>query len=138
MEQIRPPTQQELHALAAALAPLPLFTGSSAEDLHTRWSKWQDEGFGLLAAFDGSTPLGIALYQPRGTFAKGAYLILIALTASAQGQGLGSRMLAAFEEACSASRGGCFILTNASNDAAQRFYRCAAACRLLARAAGPC
>ena len=118
--------------MAAALAPLPLFIGSSAAELQARWSKWQADCFGLLAAFAGSNPIGIALYQSRGTFAKGASLNLIALTASAQGQGLGSRMLAAFEAACSASRGGCFTLTSASNDAAQRFYRCAAACRLVA------
>ena len=120
-EEIRTPEASELKNLAEALADLPLFAGSGGAE--ALLSQWQAPGHSLLAAFQAGQPVGLCKFQKRSTFGKGAYLSLIALTEAAQGSGLGSRMLAAFEAACSASRGGCFILTAEDNAPAQRFYR---------------
>ena len=100
MEEIRAPTDEELRQAASALLSLPLFVTKDAEVQYQRWRSWQDRGNKVLVAFQGSAPVGVCMFMTRGTFSIGAYLILMAVSAAAQGKGVGSRLLAAYEAAC--------------------------------------
>ena len=122
---IRPATHEDLQHLAALLAPEPLFSAYdlSAEALEKRWCDALTRGEGILVACPEAQPVGLCWFSPSGAFALGAYLRLIAVSSSAQSQGLGAHLLAAFEDACAKLTGGWFLLTSDFNTAAQRFYQ---------------
>lgn len=122
---IRPATPEDLPALAVALSPLPLFRayGLDASALTARFQGALERGEGLLLALDEEGPVGVCWFLTRGTFGTGAYLRTLAIREDRHGSGLGSRLLAAYEEACGGAAGGCFLLTSDFNTGAQRFYQ---------------
>lgn len=122
---IRPATPEDLPALAAALAPLPLFEsyGLDAAALTARFQGALERGEGLLLATDESGPVGVCWFLTRGTFGTGAYLRTLAIRGECQGSGLGARLLAAYEAGCGAPSGGYFLLTSDFNEGARRFYQ---------------
>jgi GNAT superfamily N-acetyltransferase len=122
--RVRPLSAEDVPALAAALAPLPLMArygrteAALARDLAAALAR----GEGLLAWEAGGAPRGLAWFLRGGTFGLGAYLRLIALAEGAQGGGAGAALLAAYEaEAAQAGRHG-FLLVSDFNADAQRFY----------------
>lgn len=123
--EIRKATAAELDALAPLLAPLPLFTAYNltAEKLAARWRSGLEKGDGLEIAFDGSQPMGMCWYLPRGVFGTGGYLRTLAVVPTAHSKGIGAQLLRAFEEGCNRPSGGWFLLTSDFNEGAQRFYQ---------------
>jgi ribosomal protein S18 acetylase RimI-like enzyme len=121
---VRRAVSSELPLLAKALAPLPLFTRYrlSEEALRARWEAALAADEPLLIAAEGEELLGLCSFLPQGAFAMGAYLRTLAVVPGAQGRGVGARLLEGFEQACQASRGGCFLLVSDFNAGAQRFY----------------
>lgn len=119
---IRIPKLQDLSDIAQVVAPLQFFapTNDPTELLRT-WQRALKAGDTFLAAFDGDNPQGLCQFSSSGTFGTGAYLKLIIVVPAAQSKGVGTELLAAFENGCS-PRGGYFVLTQQSNEAAQRFY----------------
>ena len=105
---IRPATHGDLQQLAALLAPEPLFStyDVSTEALEKRWCDALTRGESILVACPEAQPAGLCWFSPSGTFALGAYLRLIVISSSAQSQGLGAYLLAAFEAACGKPTGG--------------------------------
>ena len=122
---IRPATPEDLPALAAALAPLPLFKayGLEATALAARFRGALERGEGLLLATDESGPVGVCWFLTRGTFGTGAYLRTLAIREDRHGSGLGAQLLAAYEAGCGDPPGGFFLLTSDFNEGAQRFYQ---------------
>jgi GNAT superfamily N-acetyltransferase len=123
---ITPATPEVLPAVAAALAPDPLFVryGRSAAALAAQWRAAQAAGDGLLVAHSAGAPAGLAWYAPSGAFATGAYLRLLAVSPVLQGQAIGRALLSAFETQCSSAgrKSGWFLLCSASNAPARAFY----------------
>lgn len=80
-------------------------------------------GEGLLGAWahKRGPMVGLAWYLPRGALGTAAYLRLLLVAEHAQHQGVGGQLLAAFEAACSAPKGGFFVLTG-EQGGAQAFY----------------
>jgi len=68
-------------------------------------------------------PGGLAWFLTSGTLALGGYLRLLAVLSSFQGRGLGSALLAAYEEETARGSAHAFLLVSAQNPGAQRFYR---------------
>jgi GNAT superfamily N-acetyltransferase len=121
---IGPATADDLRTLATALATQALFTayGSDANALSTSWQRAFEQGQTFMVARDASGPKGLCWFSATGAFGRGAYLRLIAVVDSAQGSGLGARLLEAFEVECVRPAGGWFLLTSDFNTGAQRFY----------------
>ncbi len=123
MGLVRPATAGDLHALARALAPLPLLVryGQSAERLETGLRAALGRGDGVLVWDDGD-PRGLAWYLDRGTFGMGGYLRLLAVAPTVTGGGVGSALLRAYEAGVFAASPHAFLLVSDFNTGAQRFY----------------
>ena len=120
--EIKTPTPADLSALAHSVAGLDFFSPhNDPTQLGQVWQRGQAEGDMLLAAYEQDVPLGLCRFSASGTFGTGAYLKLIFVIPSAQGKGLGTKLLAAYESGCS-PRGGYFVLTQQTNLKAQSFY----------------
>lgn len=121
MTSIRTPTPQELSDFAKAVAHLDFFSPQTATDLERAWHNSLANGDSFLGAYMHDDMVGICRFSSSGTFSTGAYLKLVIVTPTAQSQGVGASLLQAYEKACS-PHGGYFILTEQSNESAQRFY----------------
>jgi GNAT superfamily N-acetyltransferase len=121
---VRPLREDEVPALAEALALLPLMVRyrRSAEALARDLRAAATRGDGLVAWDEGGTARGIAWFAREGTFAMGAYLKLIALAGAAPRSGAGAALLAAFEAEAAAAGRHAFLLVSDFNERAQRFY----------------
>jgi ribosomal protein S18 acetylase RimI-like enzyme len=121
---IRPASRDDVRHLSVLLAPEPLFSsyGLTAEALDARWGAAVEAGDRVLVAEVAGGPVGLCWFAASGTFGTGAYLRLIAVARSAQGQAVGAALLAAYEAACGTPAGGWFLLTSDFNTGAQRFY----------------
>lgn len=120
---VQQPTASDLEDFAAAVAHLPFFSPQNDPlQLSERWRRALSEEDGLLAAYQSGKMLGLCWFLHSGTFVIGAYMRLIVVEPSQQSKGLGALLLAAFEKACSNTPGGCFVLTDVDNKAAQKFY----------------
>lgn len=120
--EIRPPTTADITALAHAVAALDFFTPhNDPAQLAGVWHRAQAQGDKLLAVYEEDKPLGLCLLSESGTFGSGACLKLILVAPSAQGKGLGTKLLLGYERCCS-PRGGYFLLTQQNNKTAQRSY----------------
>jgi GNAT superfamily N-acetyltransferase len=121
---IRPLAREEIPALAAALAALPLMVryrrdaGSLARSLEAALGR----GEGLLVADDGGRLGGLAWFHPAGTLALGGYLRLIAVVAGGEGKGTGVALLRAFEAETARQSAHAFLLVSDFNEGAIRFY----------------
>jgi hypothetical protein len=116
---VRPLAADDIPELAARLATLPLLVRykrpapSLARDLRAGLAAGDS-----LVVDDGLR--GLAWFLPRGTFAVGGYLRLLAV--AEPGQGIGAQLLTAFEDGVRPVSRHAFLLCSDFNDAAQRFY----------------
>jgi ribosomal protein S18 acetylase RimI-like enzyme len=121
---IRPLSREEIPALAAALAVVPLLVryGNDAGRLGRSLEGALDRGESLRVAEEDGVIRGLAWFLTAGTLALGGYLRLIALVPGAEGRGTGVALLRAFEaEVAKASRHA-FLLVSDFNEGAIRFY----------------
>ncbi len=121
---IRPLEEDEIPALARALAALPLMVryGRDAQALERALRAAHARGDGLLVAGARGAPGGLAWFTREGTLALGGYLKLIAVLGGEEGKGTGAALLAAFEAAVARASAHAFLLVSDFNDGAQRFY----------------
>ena len=121
---IRPLTREDVPALAAALAGLPLMVryGRDAAALARSLEAALGRGEGLLVEEEAGTLRGLAWFLPAGTLALGGYLRLIAVVPGAEGQGTGRALLRAFEAETARRSGHAFLLVSDFNEGAIRFY----------------
>lgn len=123
--QLRPATGADFAHLAGGIAVLPVFApyGFTAATLQERWDAALCQGEPLHVAVLDGRPVGLCWFALRGTFGGGAYLRFIAVLASAQGRGIGTALLQAFEQACQQAPGGLFVLTSQHNTDGLAFYQ---------------
>ncbi len=122
--QVRPLADDEIPALARALAGVPLMVryGRTPAALEAALSAAHARGERLLVADEGGAIRGLAWFLTRDTLALGGYLRLIAMLPGAEGKGLGAALLAAFEAETAKESRHAFLLVSDFNDGAQRFY----------------
>ncbi len=121
--RIRPAGEEDVAALAAGLAALPLMAryGRTAERLERDLRAALGRGDGLLVAEDGAVR-GLAWFLRAGTLAMGGYLKLMAVLEGGQGGGTGAALLAAFEAEVARESAHAFLLVSDFNEGARRFY----------------
>lgn len=96
--------------------------GFEPESLGRTLSAALSSGGDLFVAVEGERLSGFAWAEPHGAFASAPYLRLIAVDESLRGSGLGSALLAAFEErTASVGRDWCLLVSD-FNLRAQAFY----------------
>ncbi|HEY6105397.1 MAG TPA: GNAT family N-acetyltransferase, partial [Anaeromyxobacteraceae bacterium] len=96
---IRPLQREDVPALGAALARLPLMQRyrRDATRLRADLTAALSRGDGLLVEEGEGGPRGLAWFLRSGTLGMGGYLRLIAVAPEATGSGVGARLLQAFE-----------------------------------------
>lgn len=121
---IRSLTREDVPALAAVLAALPLMVryGRDAAALGRALEAALGRGEGLLVAEEGGTLHGLAWFLPAGTLALGGYLKLIAVAPGGEGRGTGLALLRAFEAETARRSAHAFLLVSDFNGGAIRFY----------------
>jgi GNAT superfamily N-acetyltransferase len=121
---VRPLAREEIPALAAALAALPLMVryGRDAAKLARSLEGASSRGEGLVVAEEGGRLLGLAWFLPSGTLALGGYLKLIAVAPGGEGKGIGLALLHAFEAETAKASAHAFLLVSDFNAGAIRFY----------------
>ena len=122
---LRPLAAVDCAAAAALVAQNPLWSQRyaypaerAARDLVEALAR----GDLVLGAFRGEELLGFAWVLPRGAFGRHPYLRLLAVAPSAQGGGVGARLLEAAEARCAPARQ-MLLMVSDFNQGAQRFYR---------------
>lgn len=117
--------QDDVAPLAERLAELPLLQRyrRTAELLARDLRAALARGDGLLVHDGGDGAAGLVWFLSSGTLGMGGYLRLLAVAPGANRRGLGSALLAAFEEAVARWSGHAFLLVSDFNDGAQRFYQ---------------
>ncbi len=121
---VRPLARDELPALAAALAPLPLMVryGRDAGGLTRALEAAAGRGESLLVSEEAGVLRGLAWFLPAGTLALGGYLRLIAVVPGGEGRGTGLALLRAFEAETARHSAHAFLLVSDFNAGAIRFY----------------
>ncbi len=121
---VRPLVPEEIPALAAALAPLPLLVryGRDAAALARSLEAAHRRAEGLLVAEDAGALRGLAWFLPAGTLALGGYLRLLAVAPGGEGRGTGAVLLRAFEAEAARHSAHAFLLVSDFNAGAIRFY----------------
>ena len=112
-------------AVARKVAGLPLLTryGMTGEWLaQSLESALERPGESVIVACEAVKPVGFAWFLPRGTFATGGYLRLIAVAPACQSRGVGAELLAEVERRVADHSRTLFLLVSDFNTAAQRFY----------------
>ncbi len=119
---VRPFVPGDAAACGATVAATPLWHryGLTGEALAARLCATQDVVH--VAEAEGRV-LGFAWVMRRGAFGRSAYLRLIAVEPSLRGQGVGERLLRAFEATALESSPDAFLLVSDFNLQAQKFYR---------------
>jgi GNAT superfamily N-acetyltransferase len=121
---VRPLQQTDIHPLSEALALLPLMqrynrpASAIAESLESALVR----GDGLLVFDAGDGAQGLSWFLYAGTFGLGGYLRLMAVSPYAHRKGIGSALLAAYEDAVATQSRHTFLLCSDFNIDAQRFY----------------
>ncbi len=121
---IRPLRKEDLPALCAGLAELPLLRryGRSAAKLQGTLNAALERGEGLLVYEEEGALLGLAWFLTSGTLALGGYLRLLAVLGPAQGRGVGAKLLEGYEAEVAKASGHAFLLASLDNTGAHRFY----------------
>lgn len=121
---IRPLLPEDLPSLSAGLAALPLLAryGRTAASLGASLAAAQTRGEGLLVSDEGGALEGLAWFLPSGTLSLGGYLRLLAVFGPAQGRGVGTSLVKAYETETAKVSAHAFLLTSSGNHAAQCFY----------------
>lgn len=121
---VRPFGPGDVDRCAALLLEIPLWrqyrlTPERARAVFGRVLRGESQAY---VADEAGGLLGCVVYSPRGTFDHSGYVRLLAVAESAQGKGVGSRLLGAAEEAIFRSGPNVFLLVTATNTPARRFY----------------
>jgi ribosomal protein S18 acetylase RimI-like enzyme len=121
---IRPLRDADVDACAAIMAGLPLWhaygvTIASARETFTAALHGAAQ---VQVADDSGRVLGFVEYLPRGTFGHSGYVWAVGVAADAQGRGIGARLMDAAEADIFAAGPNIFLLVNAGNAGAHRFY----------------
>ena len=121
---IRAATAADLPALAEGIASQPLMQRykRTAEGLAKTFGDALAGGEPLFVWDAGKGPEAVLWYYPEGTLGLGGYLRLIATVSGATRGGIGSKLLAAFEEAVARKSAHAFLLVSDFNTDAHRFY----------------
>jgi GNAT superfamily N-acetyltransferase len=121
---LRPIELEELPALAAGLARLPLMERyrRPADRLEADLRAAQARGDGLIGAEVGGALAGFCWFLHQGTLGMGGYLKLIAVLDGARGRGAGAALLGAYEREVARASAHGFLLVSDFNVDAQRFY----------------
>jgi GNAT superfamily N-acetyltransferase len=121
---VRALREDELPALAAAVAPQPLLQryGVGAERVQQLLGDAIARGEPVLAADVAGEARGFAWFLRAGTLGAGGYLRLIALVPGGEGSGLGGALLDAVERDVAGYTRNLFLLVSDWNAGARRFY----------------
>jgi ribosomal protein S18 acetylase RimI-like enzyme len=123
MEEIRPLSVPDCDAASAIVASNPLWSTRyhwPPEKARADLAQAIARGDLVLGAFAGSLR-GFAWCLPLGAFGRFPYLRLLAVAPSAQGGGVGARLLDAAEAHFAGARQ-MLLMVSDFNDGAQRFY----------------
>lgn len=122
---VRPAHPAELAGLAEAIAAAPLLRryGSSAPGIERALAAAGERGEVVLVAEDADGGRGLAWFRTAGTLGLGGYLRLLAVAPGGERRGLGAALLAEVERATAADSANLFLLCDAENAGARRFYR---------------
>ena len=121
---IRPLRREDIPALSAALARLPLMQRyrRDAPRVESDLAAALGRGDRLLVEESAEWPRGVAWFLAAGTLGLGGYLRLLAVVPEATGGGAGTRLLRAFEAEVARASRHAFLLVSDFNQGAQRFY----------------
>jgi len=121
---VRPLGEADVEACAAIIAELPLWReyAVTAREARAAFRLAAGGAAEVLVADDGGRVVGFVEYLVRGTFGHSGYVWAIGVAADAQGRGVGGRLMDAAEAAIFAAGPNVFLLVNARNDGARRFY----------------
>lgn len=121
---VRPAVADEVAAMAAWTAALPLFAthGIGAAVIERQLSAaLTDPNARLWAAERGGRAVGFAHFLTHGGFGRSGYLKLLSVDGGAQSQGVGQALMEALE-AEFLRPNGLFLLCTQTNAGARRFY----------------
>lgn len=120
----RPALQADLAAAAELVRGQPLFEpyGLTPESLQRTLNTALEQAEQLIVAETSGQIKGLIWFQLRGTFGRSGYVRLLLTATGMQGQGIGARLLELAEQAVFAQATDMFLLVNADNAAARRFY----------------
>ena len=121
---IRAAIEADLAPLAEGIASQPLMQRykRSAAGLAKSFRDALAAGEPLFVWDAGKGPEAVLWYYPQGTLGVGGYLRLIATVSGATRGGIGSKLLAAFEQAVAQKSAHAFLLVSDFNTDAHRFY----------------
>lgn len=124
--QIAPLMPQHIEACAQLMAETPLWqayevTQGGAQQQFERGL--QDTLSTLCVALEGERVLGFIWYCVRGTFYSGGYIRLVGVSASAQGRGVGQRLMSHAEQDIAQHSPHVFLLSSDFNTGAHGFYQ---------------
>jgi ribosomal protein S18 acetylase RimI-like enzyme len=121
---VRPLRAADVESCTAIMAGLPLWHeyGVSAASARDAFTTALGGGSRVRVAEDGARILGFVDYLVRGTFGHSGYVWAIGVAADAQGRGIGGRLMDAAEDDIFGVGPNVFLLVNANNASAQRFY----------------
>ena len=121
---VRPLGPADVEACAAIMSGLPLWReyGVTIGDARDTFAAALRGAAHVQVADDGGRVVGFVEYLVRGTFGHSGYVWSVAVAADAQGRGVGGRLMDAAEAKIFEAGPNVFLLVNASNAGAQRFY----------------
>jgi ribosomal protein S18 acetylase RimI-like enzyme len=113
-----------VEACAAIMSGLPLWGeyGVTARDARRTFEEALGGAAQVQVADDGGRVLGFVEYLLGGTFGHSGYVWAVGVAADAQGRGVGGLLMDAAEAAIFAAGPNVFLLVNARNAGARRFY----------------
>jgi ribosomal protein S18 acetylase RimI-like enzyme len=121
---VRPLGPADVEACAAIMSGLPLWQayGVTIREARETFRAALRGAAQVQVAEDAGRVLGFVEYLVRGTFGHSGYVWAVGVAADAQGRGVGGRLMDAAESEIFRSGPNVFLLVNASNAAAHRFY----------------
>lgn len=121
---VRPLRAGDVDACAAIMSGLPLWReyGVTFREARDTFAAALGGAAQVEVADDGGRILGFVEYLVRGTLGHSGYVWAIGVAADAQERGVGGRLMDAAEASIFKAGPNVFLLVNASNAGAQRFY----------------
>jgi ribosomal protein S18 acetylase RimI-like enzyme len=121
---VRPLGPADVEACAAIMSDLALWReyGVTIREARDTFAAALRGAAQVQVAEDGTRVVGFVEYLARGTFGHSGYVWAVGVAADAQGRGVGGRLMDAAEAEIFKAGPNVFLLVNASNPGAQRFY----------------